>query len=61
MATYILVCEKCKSKNIKDLNGDLKNTAQSYIVYIKAKCEDCNFEFEYPSATKHGRRMGILY
>jgi hypothetical protein len=61
MATRITTCDKCGSKNVSDINPELKETVKQNIVTIKAKCNDCNNEFEYPSSTQFGRNRGILY
>lgn len=61
MSTKITKCTNCGSVNIKDINPELKSNSNMVIVKIKAKCYDCNNEFEYNSATSGGKRRGILY
>ena len=61
MSTKVLTCDKCKSRNITDLNGELKDISKKTIVYIMAKCDDCGHEFQYPSGTKYGKRRGVRY
>jgi transcription elongation factor Elf1 len=55
MASKILTCPECESTKIKDLNPELKEIVEEPTVQIKAKCENCGEEFEYPSATTWGK------
>lgn len=59
--TIITTCPNCNSRDITDLNGDLRKTSGGAQVTINAQCDDCNHEFEYIDATDSGRRSGILY
>jgi len=61
MTIIITTCPKCESQNLKDLNGELKDTVKKETVQIKTKCLDCGHEFEYCSATAYGHRKGIMY
>lgn len=61
MATKITTCDKCGSSNITVLNPELIETSPLPIVRIDAKCNECNTIFKFPSATKSGKRKGILY
>lgn len=61
MATKRTICDKCGSVDITDINPELKENSKMPLVKIKAKCNDCNNEFEYSSATASGKRRGILY
>lgn len=61
MATRITTCNKCNSKDIIEINPELKEIVKKIIVQIKAKCNNCGNEFEFSSATKFGMNKGILY
>jgi RNase P subunit RPR2 len=61
MATKRLTCNKCESTNMKDVNPQVKDTANTPLVRVTAKCLDCGEEQKYMSATLSGKRRGILY
>lgn len=54
-------CPNCGSRNIEDLNGELKETVKEITVQIKAECQDCGHEFEYCSDTDYGHEIGVDY
>jgi len=57
----ILTCPKCDSRDIDDLNPEVKDS-KKITVKVKAKCKDCGHEFEYTSRTNPGtHNMHILY
>lgn len=56
MLEKTIVCPKCRSENVVDINPDLRKTVKKPIAYINAKCNDCDFEFVYSSITEFGKR-----
>ena len=61
MSTKITTCVKCKSKNIKELNPENRETVNKPLCKIDCICNYCGFAFTINSWTKYGKRRGILY
>lgn len=61
MSTKITTCSNCNSRNIKELNPDVRDTVKFPICKIKCICNDCETEFVISSWTQFGKRKGILY
>ena len=55
MAERITKCPKCDSRNFKDLTPQLCEST-SDTIWMKAKCNECGFEFEYNAWTYVGER-----
>jgi transposase-like protein len=61
MSTKITTCDKCKSKNIKEINSENRKTVKSPLCKIDCVCNDCGFTFTISSWTELGKRKGIRY
>lgn len=61
MSTKITQCPSCKSYNIKELNPNVKKTAQTILCIVMCECKECELKFTKKSATDWGRRKGVRY
>lgn len=61
MSVKITTCNKCTSRNIKEVNPENRKTSTLPICKIKCICNECSNEFVISSWTDAGRRKGIRY
>ena len=61
MSTKITTCDKCNSRNIKELNPENRETVKAPLCKIDCECNDCSAKFTISSWTKFGKRKGIRY
>ena len=61
MSVRRLQCEneECKGYNIKTLNPKLARERQAPTVELKARCNDCKYEFTFNTVTEWGVKHGI--
>ncbi len=61
MSTKITSCPKCDSKDINELNPEIRETSLRPLCEITCACLQCNETFTISSWTRNGKRRGIRY
>ena len=61
MSVKIVTCDKCDSRNYKELNPEQRGIVKRNLCKIDCECLDCGHLFSFTSWTRHGKQKGILY